>query len=123
MEEHKGRFSFKGTIIVLVITVAVIGGGCSLLASSDPDGLEWAVGNTAGTEEVELGNRDPGVYEAAEAVQEQTSILPDYAFKENDSQAGTTVSGLVGAAIVAGIVAVVAFLGRYFRKRKKAAQT
>ena len=118
LEKHTGRASFKGTIIVLVITVVVIAGGCSLLASSDPDGLEWAVGNTAGTEEVELGDRDPGVYEAAESVQQQTSFLPDYAFKESESEAGTSVSGLVGAAIVAGIVALVVFLGRHFRKKK-----
>ncbi len=119
--EHKGRFSFGGTILVLAITAAVIGGGFSLLASSDPDGLEWSVANTAGADEVEIEDRDPGIYEAAESVREQTSVLPDYAFKEGESEAGTVVSGLVGAAIVAGIVAAIALLGRSLRKRRAAA--
>ena len=44
--QHKGRISFGATILVLAITAAVIGGGFSLLASSNPDGLEWAVGKT-----------------------------------------------------------------------------
>jgi len=126
IQVKKGKISFGGTIIVLAITAAVIGGGFSLLASTNPDGLEWAVGNIVapdGEEEAEiaLGDRDPGVYEAAEAVQEQTSFLPDYAFKDDDSAAGTTVSGLVGAAIVAGVIAVVVLLVRLFRKKKRPA--
>ena len=39
--------------------------------------------------------------DTASGIQETTSFLPDYAFKDNDSAAGTTVSGLVGSGIVA----------------------
>ena len=35
-----GKMSYKGTIVVLAITALVIGGGVSLLASGNPDGLE-----------------------------------------------------------------------------------
>lgn len=121
-EGHKGRISIGVTVLILAITAAAIGGGFSLLASSDPDGLEWAVGKAVDEEEPEisLGDRDPGVYEAAESVQENTSFLPDYAFPDDDSAAGTTVSGLVGAGIVAAIIAAVAAIGMILKKRKKA---
>ena len=83
--EKRGRFPFSGAIVVLIISVIAIGGGFSLLASTHPDGLEWAIGNIVphGEEEeaeVSLGNRDPGVYEVVGAAQEKTSFLPDYAF-------------------------------------------
>ena len=125
--ERKGKFPFGGAILVLAISVAAIAGGFSLLASTHPDGLEWAIGNIvphAEEEEAEvsLGNRDPGVYEAVGAAQEKTSFLPDYAFKDSESPAGTTVSGLVGAAIVAGIIAVVVFIVRLFRKKRPASE-
>ena len=56
--------------------------------------------------------------EKAEAVQEKTSFLPDYAFPGSDSAAGTTVAGIVGAAIVAGVAVLICLIGGFFRKRK-----
>ena len=46
--------------------------------------------------------------DTAGSIQESTSFLPDYAFKNSDSAMGTTVSGLVGSAIVAGAAMVIA---------------
>ena len=43
--------------------------------------------------------------DGAAGIQEATSFLPDYAFKDSDSALGTTVSGIVGS----GIVALAAF--------------
>ena len=64
----------------------MIGGGLSLLASGNPDGLEWALfGNAeAGyASNMALDEEDYGVAsgaaETAESIQEQTSFLPDYA--------------------------------------------
>ena len=51
-------------------------------------------------------------------MQEKTAFLPDYAFQNNDSAAGTSVSGLVGAAIVAAVAAGICALGGFFRRRK-----
>ena len=38
-----GKRSLKATIAILAVVVVVVGGGLSLLASSNPDGLEWAL--------------------------------------------------------------------------------
>ena len=64
-----------------------------------------------------------GAAEVAGAVQEKTSFLPDYAFANSDSAAGTTVSGLVGSAIVAGAAVLVCVVGGFFRKKKATAKT
>ena len=32
-------------------------------------------------------------------IQEATSVMPDYAFKDSDSVAGTSVAGVVGSAV------------------------
>ena len=59
-----------------------------------------------------------GAAETAESIQEKTSFLPDYAFPDSESAAGTTVSGIVGSAIVAGAAVLICLIGGFFRKRK-----
>ena len=49
----KGFLSARNTLIVLACLALVIGGGLSLVASSNPDGLEWAMEKIAGTAELE----------------------------------------------------------------------
>lgn len=121
-----GKYSLKTTIIILAIVVAIIGGGLSLLASGNPDGLEWSLfGNSdAGySQNMGLDEDDYGisssVADTAATIQESTAFLPDYAFANSDSAAGTTVSGLLGSAIVAGVAILVCFAGGFFRKKDK----
>ena len=90
----------------------LVGGGLSLLASGNPDGLEWSLfGNSdAGyTQNMGLDEDSYGVQSSAAdkagAVQEKTAFLPDYSFAGSDSAAGTSVSGVAGAAIVAAAAA------------------
>lgn len=64
-----------------------------------------------------------GATDTAGSIQEKTAFLPDYAFTNSDSAAGTTVSGLVGSAIVAGAAVLVCFAGGFFRKKKITAKT
>ena len=116
--------SLKTTVISLAIVAAIVGGGLSLIASSNPDGLEWSLfGNSdAGySQNLGLDEEDYGVQSAAAekaaAIQEKTSFLPDYAFADSDSAAGTTVSGLVGSAIVAALAVLICFIGGFFRKK------
>ena len=123
--ETAGKLSLKSTLAVLAVVVVLVGGALSLFASSNPDGLEWSMfGNTdAGySENMALDEENYGVTsaaaEAAASVQEKTAFLPDYAFQNSDSAAGTSVSGLVGAAIVAAVAAGVCIAGGFFRKRK-----
>ena len=114
----------KTTVIALAIVAAIVGGGLSLIASSNPDGLEWSLfGNSdAGySQNLGLDEENYGVQSAAAdkaaAIQEKTSFLPDYAFADSDSAAGTTVSGLVGSAIVAALAVLICFIGGFFRKK------
>lgn len=118
--------SLKTVVIILAVVALLVGGGLSLLASSNPDGLEWALfGNAeAGyAENMGLDEEDFGVSskaaDTAGSIQEKTSFLPDYAFSGSDSAAGTTVSGIVGAAMVAGVAILIALAGGFFRKKKK----
>ena len=120
------KHSLKNTIIVLAAVALVVGGGLSLLASSNPDGLEWALfGNedsgyaqNMGLDEEQYGVSS-GAADKASEIQEKTSVLPDYGFSGSDSSAGTSVSGIVGAALVAAVALGISLLGGFFRKRKK----
>lgn len=118
--------SLKATVGILAATALVAGGGLSLFASGNPDGLEWALfGNTEGSYSANMGldEENFGVSsraaEKAENIQEKTSLLPDYAFPDSESAAGTTVSGIVGSAMVAGAALLICFAGGFFRKKKK----
>ena len=125
-----GKCSLKTTLVILAVVVAIVGGGLSLLASSNPDGLEWSMfGNAeAGySENMGLDEDDFGVDSAAAdkaaAIQEKTAFLPDYAFSNSDSHAGTTVSGLVGSAIVAAAALLICLLGGFFQRKRKQKQS
>jgi len=121
----KNKLSFKTTVVVLAVCAVVIGGGLSLLASSNPDGLEWSIfGNTEagygenmGLDEENYGTSSAAADKAGE-IQESTAFLPDYAFSNSDSAAGTSVSGLLGCAIVAAAAVGICLLGGFFRKKK-----
>ena len=122
--ESAGR-SLKSVVAILAVVALVVGGGLSLLASSNPDGLEWALfGNAeAGySENMGLDEENYGVSgkaaDAAGAIQEKTAILPDYAFADSDAAAGTTVSGIVGSVMVAGAAVLICLAGGFFRRRK-----
>ena len=117
--------SLKATIAILAVVALVVGGGLSLLASSNPDGLEWALFGNAEegyAENMGLDEDDFGVSskaaDTAAGIQEATSFLPDYAFADSDTPVGTTVSGVVGSAMVAGVAVLICLAGGFFRKKK-----
>ena len=129
--EEKGleaKRSLKSTVVIIAAAAALVGGVLSLIASSNPDGLEWALfGNAeAGySENMALDEENYGIKskaaDASASIQEATAILPDYAFAESDSAAGTSASGLIGSAMVAAVAAGICLLGGFFRKKKAAA--
>ena len=127
--ETTGKVSFKGTIAVIAIAAVLVGGGLSLLASGNPDGLEWSLfGNSdAGyTQNMGLDEDSYGVQSSAAdkagAVQEKTAFLPDYSFAGSDSAAGTSVSGIAGAAIVSAAAALICGVGGICRHKKNHSQ-
>ena len=124
--EGASRRSLKAVVAVLAVVALLVGGGLSLLASSNPDGLEWALfGNAdAGySENMGLDEEKFGVSSAvadkAGEIQEKTSFLPDYAFPESEAAVGTSVSGVVGSAMVAGVALLLCLVGGFFRKKKE----
>jgi cobalt/nickel transport system permease protein len=116
--------SLKTVVAILAVVALVVGSGLSLLASSNPDGLEWALFGNAeagyaenmALDEDNFGKSDDA-HDKAAAIQENTSFLPDYSFSDSDSAAGTTVSGIVGAGMVAGVALLICFAGGFFRKK------
>lgn len=124
-----GSCSLKTTLVILAVVVAVVGGGLSLFASGNPDGLEWSMFGNAesgysenmGLDEESYGVSS-GAADVAGAIQEKTAFLPDYGFMNSDSAAGTTVSGLLGSVMVAAVAVLVCCAGGFFRKKKTAAK-
>jgi len=119
------RRSLKATVAILAVVALAVGGGLSLLASANPDGLEWALFGNAeegyaenmGLDEDAFGVESKAA-DTAGSIQEATSFLPDYAFPDSESAAGTTVSGIVGSAMVAGVAVLICLAGGFFRKKK-----
>ena len=125
----QAKRSVKTTLVILAVLVLVVGGGLSLAASANPDGLEWSMfGNAESgySENMGLDEENYGIASAAAdtaaSIQEKTAFLPDYAFANSDSAAGTSVSGIAGSAIVAGVALLVCLGGGVFRKKKGAAK-
>ena len=113
----KNRCSRRAALAILAAAALVIGGGLSLLASANPDGLEWSLfGNEEAGYSANMG-LDEEAYGAESAAAEKASLLPDYNFAGSDSAAGTSVSGLVGCALVAALAACISLAGRAARKR------
>lgn len=117
----------KKVLVVFIVLSLIVGGFVSWFASANPDGLEWSMVNTSGQEELAAEGE---LYTQLSEVQQNTAILPDYGFKESGSaadvtgtasaNAGTSVSGIVGAVITLVIAGMIAFFINFFRKRKKA---
>ena len=113
--EQQSKFSYKTTIAILACLLVIIGGGISLLASSNPDGLEWSIEQITGDTEVE--GRDDTAHETAESIQSTTSFLPDYTFKDSESTIGTSVSGIVGCAITIVFLMVIGYIVKIKRNK------
>ena len=126
--EGNAKRSLKGVVAILAIVALFVGGGLSLMASGNPDGLEWALFGNAeegyaenmGLDEEAFGIESTAA-EKAGSIQEKLSFLPDYAFPDSESAVGTTVSGIVGSAIVAGVAALIAIIREKKKKKNKSA--
>ncbi len=117
-EGREAKLSYKVTLVILTCAFLLIGGALSLAASSYPDGLEWSIEKITGSTELE--GEEAGIYETAAGVQESTSFLPDYGFKDTESALGTTVSGIVGCAIT---FVVLFCAGTLMKAKKKKIET
>lgn len=129
--EALGNVSIKKVVAGMVAIAMITGAGLSWFASSNPDGLEWAMNKTAGTTELEATD---SLHKQLADIQNRTSFLPDYSFKtsEEDTEqstgegegawpavsGGTSTSGLVGGGMTLAL-AVLVGAGISFLKRRR----
>ena len=116
-EGSLGKSTYKKTLVTLCIAALLIGGGLSLFASSHPDGLEWSIERITGSAELDSDASAP--YETAEALQEASSLLPDYAFKGSDSSLGTSFSGIIGSLAVLIVCVGACYVFKFFKHPKQ----
>jgi len=113
------RRPLRSALLAILVAALVTAGGLSWLASDQPDGLEWAIAQASGMEE--LKGPSGGVHAAATAMQEQIAILPDYTFAKSVEVTGNNkdidpsngVAGIIGGLITLAI----AFLSGYLLSR------
>lgn len=108
-----GKISFRKVMIIFSLLTLLIAGGVSLVASEYPDGLEWSIEKITNSTELEVSGE---VYNKFEKVQETTSVLPDYNFKDSEIAIGTSLSGIFGGVVVAFISVGGCYLFKFFRK-------
>jgi cobalt/nickel transport system permease protein len=130
--EPIGSISMKKVLTGLIIAAVVTGGFLSWFASSNPDGLEWAMANTSGQNELETPD---GIHKTLASIQEKIALLPDYGLKQSSQDVeestgegeetwpvingGTSVSGLVGGALTLVLACITGFVINAVKKRKK----
>lgn len=112
--------SFRKVFATLAAVTLVVGGVLSWFASSNPDGLEWAMERTAGTAELA---HDGTVHSIMGEVQEKTAFLPDYGFAGDvgdkiTQYLGTSVSGIVGGGLTLGLCATIGMTIIHVKNKK-----
>lgn len=115
-KDERNKMSTGRVLAILGVGAAFLAGAVSLVASSLPDGLEWSVARLTGNTEV---TRSGGIHQLFSHLQEQISILPDYGFRNSETGAGTSFSGIVGGIAVFAFCLLSCYLFRFFRKQKK----
>jgi len=121
------KLSMRKVMFGLLVAAVVSGGVLSWFSSTNPDGLEWSIFKTTGTDELDTPRK--GVHTVLADVQEKTALLPDYGYKSEKFEAaagaaksesavdtGKTVSGLVGGALT---LLLAGLLGFALKRRKK----
>lgn len=119
--------SLKKLITTFAVLAILTAGALSWFASTHPDGLEWSVQKvTAG---LGLPEAKKGIAPILKGIQEWTALLPDYRFKPKgggpgkaapwpDREAGTSLAGIIGAAIVLGVILLIGLGIRSCRRRE-----
>ncbi len=124
------EISLKKIVIALAVLTVLTGGALSWFASTHPDGLEWAIAKVTGKDEG--SPKGHGIALFLKSIQKKMAFLPDYNFRATSPEekkkgepaswpgmeAGTSVAGLLGAAIVLAIITLIGFGIRFIRGRR-----
>ena len=95
---------------VMLLAALLLGGGVSYYASEHPDGLDGSMGRVTG--ETGLAAPGQGVHAGLEALQEKTSVLPDYALRGDEAGKTVGVAGVVGSLLTLALVWLAGWLLR-----------
>ena len=122
------RASGRSALAALAAAAVLTGGALSWFASTRPDGLEWATARAAGG-----GARAPAsaVHALLSDFQERSALLPEYDFRRprgaapveasaprwGAPRAGSSLAGLLGAALSLGFVMAIGAGARALRRR------
>jgi cobalt/nickel transport system permease protein len=120
LNTENNNFSLKKVYLSLILLTVLTGGVISWFASSSPDGLEWAIAKTSNDKEIVNTSK---LKLKLENIQEKTAFLPDYGFKNSESNkiselSGTSLSGIVGAVITLLLAIILGFTMRLLQTKK-----
>ena len=121
----------KKIMVTFGVLAILTGGVLSWFASTHPDGLEWAIENATGGDP--LPEATDGVAALLRGIQGKTAFLPDYNIRPSETapgageeaaswpgvDPGTSTAGIVGGAVVLGLVGLVGATIRLARKRER----
>lgn len=127
---HSAGVSMRKILAGILVAAVLTGGTLSWFASANPDGLEWSIIKVFGGPEVP--EQKNGVASLLKKLQETTAFLPEYKFKTGENKAGgqgpgeddktpaakaeTSISGILGSAMVLGLIFLTGFGIRIIRK-------
>jgi cobalt/nickel transport system permease protein len=113
------RITAKGLLAFLGGGALIMAAGLSLLASADPDGLEWSISRTAGENMEAAGGV---LHQALSRIQSGLSIFPDYQVPAaGDSVLGASTAGVIGVLATLSLVMAIGFLLRRLSKSRNGA--
>jgi cobalt/nickel transport system permease protein len=121
--------SLRKVMVTFVALAVIAGGALSWFTSTHPDGLEWSIEKVYG--KGDLSEQGRGIASLLKSIQEKTAFLPGYKFKRAENEpnkekaapawpgidAGASAAGIIGAAIVLGMIVLVGLGIRSFRGR------
>jgi cobalt/nickel transport system permease protein len=99
------RSPSNSVIATFAIAALIAGGALSIFASSNPDGLEWALEKAAIA--MEFGEKEPI----------KTAFMPDYNFINDEEDFGTSVAGIAGGILTFLLAIFIAFVISAVKKR------
>lgn len=120
--------SMNTFLLTIGLAALITGGGLSWFASTHPDGLEWSIEKVMGSPE--LSAPESGIHPGMKKLQEKAAVLPDYDFRTDEADqsisednwpavnAGRSVSGIVGAFMVLGMIFLTGFVIKSFKNIK-----